>query len=49
MKRKTRNLKNETKEKISASLRGKSKTFEHRKAISISLKRYWQTIPSDKD
>ena len=35
----------ETKRKISESLRNKSKSEEHKEAISKGLKKYWETIP----
>lgn len=44
--RKFRELSDETKEKISQSMRGKSKSFSHRERISNGLKAYWQTIPN---
>lgn len=45
MKRITRQRSEETKRKISESLRGKSKTEQHKRAISVALKKYWKTIP----
>ena len=44
--RKFRELSDETKAKISQSMRGKSKSFTHRERISTSLKNYWKTIPN---
>lgn len=44
-KRKYRELNPETKQKISQSMRGKSKTLSHKEAISNGLKSYWQNIP----
>lgn len=46
MKRQYRELSDETKAKISQSMRGKSKSFMHREAISNGLKDYWATIPN---
>lgn len=45
MKRTTRKLSEDTKKKISNSLKGVKKTDEHKKAISEGLKEYWKTIP----
>ena len=45
-KRKYRELDPETKQKISQSMRGKSKSFTHKEAISNSLKDYWKTVPN---
>ena len=45
MKRITRQRSEETKRKISESLRGKIKTEQHKRAISVALKKYWKTIP----
>lgn len=45
-KRQYRELSDETKAKISQSMRGKSKSFTHKEAISNSLKDYWKTIPN---
>lgn len=45
MKRTSRRLSSETKQKISTALRNKPKTERHRQALSIALKKYWQTIP----
>ena len=49
MKRITRQRSEETKRKISASLKGKAKSVQHKRAISIVLKAYWETIPSSVD
>ena len=46
MERQYRELSDETKAKISQSMKGKSKSFTHREAISNSLKDYWKTIPN---
>ena len=47
MKRITRQRSEETKQKISVSLRGKAKTEQHKRAISKALKKYWASIPND--
>lgn len=44
-KRLTRRMSEETKKKISTSMKGKVKTEEHRKLISEAMKKYWETIP----
>lgn len=46
MKREYRQLSDETKAKISQSMKGRSKTFTHKEAISNGLKSYWNTIPN---
>ena len=43
-KRQYRELSDETKNKISNSTRGKSKSFTHRQNLSLALKAYWETI-----
>lgn len=45
-KRKYRQLDDETKKKISNTMRGKTKTDSHKAAISNGMKAYWRTIPS---
>jgi len=45
-KRQYRELSDETKQKISNSSKGKSKSFAHRKHLSQSLQRYWETVPN---
>ena len=45
MERLTRKLSEETKSKISKSLKGKKKNDEHRKRISEGMKEYWKKIP----
>lgn len=47
MKRTSRKLSEETKQKISMALRNKPKTAAHREALSASLRAYWQTIPAE--
>ncbi len=44
--RKFRELSDETKAKISQSMKGKTKSFTHKERISTSLKNYWKTIPN---
>ena len=48
-KRQTRKMSDQTKQKISASLRGRAKSAEHCRAISDGLKAetggYWSKIP----
>lgn len=45
-KRQHRELDDTTKEKISQSLKGKSKSFSHVQNISQGLKDYWKSVPS---
>ena len=45
MKRTNRRLSVETKQKISQALQNRPKSIRHRQALSIALKKYWQTIP----
>ena len=45
MKRQYRELSDETRAKISQSMKGKSKSFTHKEAISNGLKSYWKNIP----
>jgi hypothetical protein len=45
-KRKYRERDEVTKIKISNSLRNRSKSAEHRRAISKALKNYWEGVPS---
>ena len=45
-KRQHRELDDTTKEKISQSLKGKSKSFTHVQNISQGLKDYWKSVPS---
>lgn len=46
MKRRYRELDEETKEKISLSLRGKRKSLSHREKISNSMRNYWSNVPN---
>ncbi len=48
-KRQYRELNDETKQKISQALRGKSKSYSHAQHISQGLKAYWQNVPSKDD
>jgi len=45
MKRLYRNLRNDTKMRISQKLRGRSFSNSHKQAISDAMKAYWATIP----
>ena len=45
-KRQYRQLSDETKAKISQSMRNKSKSYTHKENISNGLKNYWKTIPN---
>ena len=44
-KRQTRQMPEQTKQKISAALRGRKKSITHCKAISDGLRRAWEQIP----
>lgn len=44
-KRQYRQLDDATKQKISQSLRGRTKSATHTQAISNGLKKYWATVP----
>lgn len=44
-KRKTREMSDETKQKISNSLRGRKKSFQHSQNISKGLVDYWKSVP----
>lgn len=46
MKRTTRNLSSNTKNKISSSMKNRAKSQETRKRISDAMKKYWSTIPT---
>lgn len=41
-----RELSDETKAKISQSMRGRSKSITHKERISSGMKNYWKTIPN---
>lgn len=45
-KREFRECPDEVKKKISASLRGRTKSQSHKKNISQGLKDYWRDVPS---
>ena len=45
-KRQYRELSDETKKRISASSKGKSKSETHKQHISQALKDYWRNVPS---
>lgn len=45
-KRRYRELDDATKQKISQSLKGRSKSYSHSQNISKGLKDYWQSVPS---
>jgi hypothetical protein len=45
MKRLYRNLGDDTKQRISQKLRGRSFSSSHKQAISDAMKAYWATIP----
>lgn len=47
-KRKTREMSEETKQKISAKLKGRRKSAQTCKSISDGLKIYWHSIPPSK-
>ena len=45
-KRQYRDLPDEVKQKISASTKGKAKTYDHKLHISQGMKKYWQSVPN---
>ena len=45
MRRQFRDLRDDTKMRISQSLRGRSFSDSHKQAISNAMKAYWSTIP----
>ena len=45
MKRLYRNLEDDTKKRISQSLKGRSFSDSHKQAISDAMRQYWATIP----
>lgn len=47
MKRVIRKLSEETKKKISESMKGKKKSEETKRRMSESMKKYWETIPNE--
>lgn len=46
MKRKFRELNDDTKQRISQALKGRGLTDNHKQAISDGMKAYWATIPN---
>lgn len=47
MKRINRKVSEETKKKISESMKGKKKSEETKRKMSESMKKYWETIPQE--
>ena len=45
MKREVRELRDDTKMRISQSLRGRTFSDSHKQAISDAMRQYWATIP----
>ncbi len=45
MKRQFRDLRDDTKMRISQSLKGRSFSDSHKQAISDAMRQYWATIP----
>lgn len=45
-KRQYRQMSDETKQKISQSLKGRSKSFSHVESIRQGLRNYWASIPN---
>lgn len=45
-KRKYRQLSDETKQKISQSLKGRSKSMSHVENIKNGMKKYWKKVPN---
>ena len=45
MKRQFRDLRDDTKQRISQSLRGRTFSETHKQAISDAMRQYWATIP----
>ena len=45
-KRQFRNLPTEVKQKISDSMRGRAKSYDHKQHISRGMKKYWSSVPS---
>lgn len=48
-KRKCRQMSDETKQKISQSLKGRSKSMSHVENIKNGLRNYWKNIPNRPD
>lgn len=48
-KRQYRDLPDEVKQKISASTKGRAKSYDHKQHISQGMKKYWATVqPKDR-
>lgn len=45
-KRQYSDLPNEVKEKISATMKGRAKSYNHKQHISQGMKKYWYSVPS---
>ncbi|MBO5582523.1 MAG: hypothetical protein J5948_08450 [Bacteroidales bacterium] len=45
-KRQYRDLPNGVKEKISATMKGRAKSYDHKQHISQGMKKYWSSVPS---
>ena len=45
-KRQYRDLPDEVKQKISASTRGRAKSYDHKQHISRGMKKYWSSVPN---
>ena len=45
-KRQYRQLNDMTKQKISQSMQGRSKSYTHKEAISKGMTDYWKTVPN---
>ena len=45
-KRQYRDLPNGVKEKISATMKGRAKSYDHKQHISQGMKKYWQNVPN---
>lgn len=45
-KRQYRDLPDEVKQKISASTKGRAKSYDHKLHISQGMKKYWSSVPS---
>jgi len=44
-KRQYRDLPNGVKEKISATMKGRAKSYDHKQHISQGMKKYWSSVP----
>ena len=45
-KRQYRDLPDEVKQKISASTKGKAKSYDHKQHISQGMRKYWSGVPN---